>query len=80
MKVTKKTIPALLADTTVPSTWTIEISTKSEHALIHMTNKAMADIEFRRIKAQGTFGGQWLTEIRLKENKDDTTNTQPEQA
>ena len=70
MKATKKVIPALLNDSQLTSTWYIEISTRSDHALIKFSNKNMADSEFRRIKSQGTYGGQWITEIKLKEVKD----------
>lgn len=70
MKATKKIIPALLNDSLVQSTWYIEILTRSDHALLKFSNKNMAATEFRRIKAQGTYGGQWLTEIKLREHKD----------
>jgi hypothetical protein len=38
----------------------------------------MAEGEFKRIKAQAQFGGQWLTSIDLKEHKDDTRATETE--
>jgi len=70
MKATKTQIPALLGDQAAPSTWHLYIKTR--HAQVDMTfsNKTMAEGEFKRIKAQAQFGGQWLTEITLEEIKD----------
>lgn len=75
MKVAKKTIPALLGDALQPSLWRISIQTKGARAEFVCSNKEMADTEFRRIKVAGTFGGQWITDLRLEEQK----GTQDEQ-
>lgn len=79
MKATKKTIPALLSDATQPSSWVIKIKTRHEYAELICGNKQMADFEFRRIKVAGTFGGQWITDLRLEEQKgseDDITSAE----
>jgi hypothetical protein len=78
MKATKKTIPALLGDSLQPSTWRLAIKTRYDSVEMLFTNKTMAEGEFKRIKAQAQFGGQWLTSIDLKEHKDDTRATETE--
>jgi hypothetical protein len=67
MKATKKVIPALLGDPQTPNMWLLSIRTKYDWCEMKFSNKQQADSEYKRIKAQGTFGGAWLTEIHLEE-------------
>ncbi len=72
MKATKKTIPALLGDPQTPSLWVLDVVTRHDRVVMNFTNRQMAEGEYKRIKTQAQFGGQWLTSIDLKEHKDDT--------
>ena len=76
MKATKKTIPALLGDAGTPSTWCIRIETRHATAELICSDRQMADMEFRRIKVAGTFGGQWITNLELLEQKGTNNDTE----
>lgn len=67
MKSTKSSIPTLLTDPRSRNLWLLTVRTKTDWCEMRFSNKSTADAEYRRIQAQSTFGGQWLTDIRLEE-------------
>jgi hypothetical protein len=67
MKSTKSSIPTLLADPRANNLWLLTVRTKTDWCEMRFTSRAHADEEYRRIKTAGTFGGQWLTDVRLEE-------------
>jgi len=60
------------AETTAGHRWVLEVQTRYDRVDMTFTNRKMAEDMFKQIKAQGTFGGQWLTQVDLKEIKDDS--------
>lgn len=72
MKAEKRVIPALLGDPKQESQWRLNVSTRYDRVTMTFTNRKMAEDQFKQIKTQGTYGGQWLTSIDLEEIKDDS--------
>jgi len=67
MKTKITPIPKLLGDSQRPNLWEVAIQTKSDWVKMTFSNKDMAKRQYDQIRAQGTYGGQWLTLIELKE-------------
>lgn len=67
MKTKITPIPKLLGDTGRANLWEIAIHTKNDWVTMTFSSKDMAKKQYDQIKAQGTYGGQWLTTIELKE-------------
>jgi hypothetical protein len=65
MKAKIKQTAALLGDP--PTAWIIEVSTKDYATTMTFNNRTVANEEYNRIKNSSTYGGQWITEITLKD-------------
>jgi hypothetical protein len=59
--------PALLDNTQQPKTHLVKIELSGGWAELHFSQKEMADSEYNRIRAQGVYGGRWITKIDLGE-------------
>lgn len=67
MKTKITAIPKLLVDPVKPATWQLNVKTKYEWITMTFSAGATAKKTYDQIKSQGTFSGQWITEIELKE-------------
>jgi hypothetical protein len=52
-------------NTKIKSIWTITIVLAKDTVKMTFTDRAMAEQELARIKAQSIFGGKWITSIEL---------------
>jgi hypothetical protein len=65
MKSKIKQTPALLGD---PATlWQLEVFTRDYRTTMTFNNRTVATEEYNRIKNSSIHGGQWITEITLKD-------------
>jgi hypothetical protein len=67
MKAKITAIPKLLGDSGKQNLWEITVTTKNDWAKMTFSNKDMAKKQYDQIRTQGTYGGQWLATIELKE-------------
>jgi len=68
MKSKNANTAALLLNKDTPKTYTIDIKLNSKYVKITVSDKDLAELEYYRIKGQGIWNGQWITEITLKDD------------
>jgi hypothetical protein len=66
---TTKTTAALLEPQTAPATWLLTVRTRTDWCQMRFSNQAQAAGENERIRSTMTFGGAWVTDIQLTQER-----------
>jgi hypothetical protein len=73
MKAQKQITPALLVNPIEPKVYQVAVNLgKDRWAELNFSERDMATAEYNRIKGQSIYCGVWITEIQLKEIKNET--------